>query len=268
MSGTVRAKDTLQIVRLRKLTCDQSNIPGITQATAWRIEHGKACKRDTALTYHSALQTEVPFEELFEVADERDNFGWAQVDEAARRVGGYLFGTFRATAVITYSGPSAIFASLVMARALSTETGLLTTPVYLGMHMDRSVCEKARPARGFVVLKEKPHQRATDQCVVFVPKALEIDDPKKNYRIAIIDDLIMTGRPLRLLKDYLLLERGYRPDRVEIGCCVCHTMTLARRDETTPAEGAFGFSTNVVPGREHVRFPWGAGIFFPRPRTK
>jgi hypothetical protein len=204
---------------------------------------------------------QVSTEELFELATEEDYYGWGRVDDGAVTVGKMLFGkTFRATAVITYSGPSAIFASLVMARTLPSDNALLATPVYLAMHMERKASAKIHEMPGFTVLKEKETQENKNhQCVVFMPNALKLDDPKRRYRIAIIDDVIMTGRPLRLLKNYLVEKLGYKQDQIRVGCCVCHNMTLVDRDERTP--NCHGFSTKS----ERVQFPWGDGIFFPRP---
>ena len=103
--------------------------------------------------YHARLQTRVPFENLFELATGEDYYGWGKVEAAAMRVGKNLFGRkFSATAVITYSGPSAIFASLVMAKTLSPGTTLLTTPVYLAMHMSRKAFTKIHAPEGFTTL--------------------------------------------------------------------------------------------------------------------
>jgi len=257
-----RAKDPEELVRLRKKVCGQA-ATGVTPITAWRIENGKPCKEENAKTYYAGLrQTKLGFKSLFEVAADDDYVGWVRVGDAASRVGKHLFGKpFGATAVVTYAGPSALFASFVMAKTLPAGGALLTTPVHLAMHMSRRAFAKIREVpKSFTVLEESEDQEKADQCVVLVPNALKQDDPQCKYKIAIIDDVIMTGRPLRLLKTFLTKTRGYKADHIKVGCCVCHEMTLLRRDETTPA--VYGFSTES----KSVRFPWGDGIFFPRPK--
>jgi hypothetical protein len=263
MPASFRAKDLKEIVELRKHLYDQNTIPGLKPLTAWRIEHGRPCKRETAETYHSALRTNLPFGRFFELATDEDYYGWGRVEDAAVRVGEFLFGDFKATAVVTYVGPSAVFASLAMAKSSRADGALLTTPVYPAMHMTLREFKKMRAPHGFTPLNEDQHEPEADQCVVLVPKALDDDDKRRTYRIAIIDDAIMTGRPLRLVKRHLLETLGYKADRIKVGCCVCHIMILTQRDETTPAPGAYGFSTNIDPRKGSVRFPWGKAIFFP-----
>jgi hypothetical protein len=143
-----------------------------------------------------------------------------------------------------------------MARALAADGALLTTPVYLAMHMDRRASTKGHPVPpGFTALGEEPHEYRRDQCVVFFPNALKLDDPKARHKIAIIDDVLMNGHPLRLLKEHLREVCHYQLDHIRVGCCVTHKMMLVGPNPSRP--DAYGFITDD----ERVSFPWGDAIF-------
>jgi hypothetical protein len=237
MRSEFRAKDTEEIRRLRAQLYEQGDIPEVPQQTAFRIENGRRCKRDRAKAYYRALQTEIPFEDLFELATDEDYYGWGKVSQAALNVGTYLFGAQReATAVICHSGPSMIFPGLAMAMGIPSDNARLAIPVYVGMQMTLRTFKQARIPSDFKVLHDKKVEDPEYQCVILMPSALEKDDPRRKYKIAIIDDIIMTGNGLRLVKDYLIGTCGYKPSRISVGCCVCHATTAARHDETTPYE--------------------------------
>lgn len=261
MRRSFRAIDPEGLVELRKKLYDQKGIPKMTQFTAWRIENGRPCTAESAKAFYSALRTKIPFEKLFKATAGAEYFGWPEVESAAAKVGKNLFHGFKATVVLSYVGPSSIFASLAMANAPDEDGPRLVTPVHLAMHMTFEMFKKVKPPHGFITLKDDDDQPEADQCVVLMPGTLDIDDPKREHRIAFIDDALITGRPLRLIRHYLK-QLGYRADAVQIGCCVCHKVILAQRDETTPA--TYGFATNIDPLTENVRFPWGDAVFFPR----
>jgi hypothetical protein len=151
--------------------------------------------------------------------DNRDQLrpSWGEVCKAAKEVGTYLFDEFRANAILTFAGHSAIFANLVLVKSLS-RARMLGMPVYLALQRDwdQSVNRELPALPGYETF-------LGEAVAVLVPKALidQLKAASKTWRIAVIDDAIVSGAVPTVLKSHLKLPRksrmvfacyvGYRP---------------------------------------------------------
>jgi len=180
------------------------------------------------------------------------SYDWTNLVNGAVRVGRYVFEEFAADAVITFSGHSAIFASLVMVKVLPRER-LLGMPVYLAMARDIDPAGTPPPLPGFAVVRGRE-----GRFEVLVPHALADADPERKKNIAIIDDAITTGEAIITLKHYLLDTLEYRRASIRVGCFVCHELTTSLPDGRPDV---WEFITDTTA----YRLPWGDPLWFPRP---
>lgn len=142
---------------------------------------------------------------------------WRELCTAAKEVGKYVFKTFRANAVLTFAGHSAIFANLVLVKSLG-RTEMLSMPVYLALQRDwEPATNKKRPMM-------PGYETFTGEAVaVLVPKALidELKRTNKAWRIAVIDDAIVSGEVPTVLKNNLRPKLS-RFSRMTFACYVCY----------------------------------------------
>jgi len=165
--------------------------------------------------------------------------------------------------VLTFPGPSSIFANLVITRFLSPEK-FLRIPVYTASFADNRPLADVSAFRE-IVLKNTFR--------LLMPRALVEDIPdqkRKNIRVAIIDDSIITGTAMRVLRDYLQTV-GYEKENVRVGCCVCHEDVLKSSNKpdhwhisthsdyySLPWGDSFSFDSYFVPesGYTGAEFQW------------
>lgn len=140
--------------------------------------------------------------------DDRDQLrpSWSEVSKAAKEVGRYVFDQFRANVVLTFSGHSAIFANLVLVKSLD-RAKMLSMPVYLALQRDwdQSANRELPALPGYETLPG-------EAVAILVPKALkeQLKAGSKTWRIAVIDDAIVSGAVPTALKSKLNLPQNAR----------------------------------------------------------
>jgi len=224
---------------------------------------GKICAKLSVALKAKGVEKNVDqlFDELFEVDASipgRDFFTWEHLEQGAEYIGGRIFKRddgFYPDAVLTFSGPSAIFASLTMTVALPREK-LFLMPTYLAMWMDAGAGTPAVP--GFTLLPGNGF-------FVLMPEALT-RDPQGNMtrKLAILDDSITTGLPYQVLRRDLVKQFNYKRKNIKVACCVWYEGTSFLRKimpDTKPDEFKFPTPTN------NFRFPWGPAIYLPEDVT-
>jgi hypothetical protein len=168
---------------------------------------------------------------------------WKQLGDEAEDIGNKLFSELRINALLTFAGPSLIFAGLVMARSLALKK-IMRVPVYTAIFVHPNTSLKDFP--GFDPVP-------TERFTILVPRALIQNYPNRKKRIAIIDDAIKTGKTMDALRNYFNgLEQ--RPTRVEFACCVCHRSRTFLK-ENTPI-------CRLVRDEVKFRMPWGDAFSF------
>lgn len=172
--------------------------------------------------------------------------GWKELCEGARQIGKRLFdpkGASRINTILTFPGPSLIFAGLVMVKALPLDQ-VIQTPVYTALFV------KKLPRRNtFRDFDRVPVGRFT----LLVPKSLLQDYPSRERRIAVLDDSVKTGKTMDALRDYFnALER--KPASWSYVCYVCHH-GRGFLEETTP------IYRHMRPENRFV-MPWGPAFAF------
>ncbi len=189
---------------------------GISGPTMSRLERGLPVEKTSAEKVFSYLTT-IAHERREDIGalnawfDELspDVYDWDQVVRGAEIVGKKIFHRFRAAAVLTFPGASAIFTNLVMARSLSPEE-FLRKPVHMAWFQSKKL-----PAKAFSSFTRA--ERGTWS--ILVPKAL--DGSNKQMRtVAIVDDHIVSGVTLDSLKRHLVEQHNYTIDRIIGACCV------------------------------------------------
>src|ERR1051326_2448318 len=185
---------------------------GLSTSSVSRLENGATVRRQIAEAYCnwlSTAETPVSLDADFKLATVHTGFyNWARVMEGAKRIGRKVFNEFGANTVLTFPGPSAVFANLVMATALSKEQ-FVRVPVYTVVLADKRV----HSVRGFKAINAKGFN-------LLVPRSLVQDDERRKRKIAVIDDSITTGRSLQQLREYFQ-KAGYKPQAITAASCVC-----------------------------------------------
>jgi hypothetical protein len=142
---------------------------------------------------------------------------WCELSIAAKEVGRYVFEKFRANAILTFAGHSAIFANLVLVKSLRRKK-MLSMPVYLALQRDwdASTNRKRPTMSGYETF-------TGEEVAVLVPKAFisQLKRPNKTWRIAVIDDAIVSGDVPAVLKNSLRPKLS-RTSRMAFACYVCY----------------------------------------------
>jgi hypothetical protein len=242
---TAKHPPRLAEVRAR-LVNKQNNVPGVPASSVSRLERGFNVSTKTAEAYCKALNgagASISLKDDFTLAKvNRSYYSWAQVMKGAEVVGRKLFKEFSANVVLTFPGPSGVFANLAMAAVLTKEQ-IVRMPVltaYLAAN------DTATP----------PSYKAIDakRFKIFVPSALLQPHVGFKRKIAIIDDSLTTGRSLQVLRGYLS-SIGYTSARVRSACCVCFSgATVVRGEEPEIAK----FKSDTP----NYRMPWGPAFSF------
>ncbi|SRR5216684_2248782 len=168
--------------------------------------------------------------------DAPKQYTWDDLIHGAKNVAEKIFrdNKFHADAVLTFSGPSSIFAGLVLAT-LSREA-FMRIPVYTAIFVDKN-------ARGsFPTFDTVP----TPLFKILVPRALTTD---RTRRIAVIDDTIISGVTMDKLREFF--KAHYNPANVKFACCVCYEGRML--PHLTPPEIIGLFPPEP---RKKFRMPW------------
>ncbi len=239
-----KARDPREFKIVRSNLSKQTGFKSVGSATLSRIERGASCFEKTALALHEEIQKSKPdvgFEQLFEHAVP-DWYDWDQVSKGAARIGRKLR-YFGADAVLTFPGPSQIFASLTIAKALSNEE-FLRTPIHTAVFGNKRARANAPALSGFIEV-------TTDEYTIFLPSALVQGDKNRKRRIAILDDAIITGLSMRTLKRFLIDRYRYQPESIWTACCVCFKDAVYRPDVSA-----------YVAQEKEFHLPWGNSFSF------
>lgn len=168
---------------------------------------------------------------------------WGEFADGAKDVGKLLFRDLRINAVLTFPGPSLIFAGLAMAKVLLREE-IIRMPVYTAIFVD-----KRTPAKDFPQFDQIPMPLFK----LLVPRALMENFPDREKRIGVFDDVILTGKTMDALRNYFDgLEP--KPARVEFACHFCNdSQTLIK--QLSP-------KCYIERPEKNVSMPWGNAFSF------
>lgn len=188
-----------------------------------RAEKGEHKQLGTILKIATALGVQPSaisrYDSEHSAPDSVKRYTWSDIEAGAKKVGEEIFQSeFQADAVLTFAGPGALFASLVMVTTLLPQgrDRLLNMPVYLALTRDwkpTSINPHAPELRGFI-------NAPGDGFVVYIPEALVQDDPEHQWKIIIIDDSITSGEVPPVLRNFFREPLKYPDGSVKIACCV------------------------------------------------
>jgi hypoxanthine phosphoribosyltransferase len=143
-----------------------------------------------------------------ERANRQNRYTWDDFVEGADKVGKRLVSQFKPDVVISFAGPGAVFANLVLAKTLNRKS-LSAMKLYMGRFLDKSASPDAAVSEEYdIVTGERLH--------VLLPKSLQQGD--RSWKILILDETVTTGSSMRSIKKYLN-DLGYR--NIRAGCLVC-----------------------------------------------
>jgi hypothetical protein len=169
---------------------------------------------------------------------------WKDFVDGAEHIGNQIFQNKSGiNTVLTFPGPSLIFAGLVMAKTLRQEE-IMHTPLYVGLFVDKNAKSEDFPQFDAIRLP---------LFTLLIPRAMTETFPSREKRIGVIDDAILTGKTIDALRNYFDRMEP-KPACVEFACHVCnYSQTLVK--ELTPKHKA-------VTSERNVRMPWGDAFAF------
>jgi hypoxanthine phosphoribosyltransferase len=150
----------------------------------------------------------------FRLAQDKVRFSWDDVANACRHLRGSAVSRFKPQAVVCFSGPSAIVASILM------EVAEYYAPMVV-VFLEKQLGDK-------VATRLMPGYRRIDTAKwrLFIPEMLFTFSDK---RTLLIDDCVVSGESLALLKT-ILMENGFS----EIKTCSVVCTYIAQRSNRTP----------------------------------
>ncbi len=143
-----------------------------------------------------------------ERANKQNRYTWEELLEGADEVGKHIISQFKPDVVLSFAGPGAVFANLVLARTLNRKK-LLAMKLFVGKFLDKEAPVDSLVSAEFDVV-------TGDRLHVLLPKGLQQGD--RSWKIAILDETVATGSSMRVIKKYLS-DLGYQ--QVRTGCLVC-----------------------------------------------
>jgi hypothetical protein len=168
---------------------------------------------------------------------------WQDLVVGAQEVGRKLFRDQGVNTILTFPGPSLIFAGLTMAETLSREE-IVRIPTHVAIFAEKNAPRTRSPQFDAI-----PMERFT----VLIPRTLLQHDHGRDKRIGVIDDVILTGRVMDALRNYFSDLRE-KPASVAFACYICHEgRTLI--PETTPI-------CKLSRPEKIFRMPWGDASAF------
>lgn len=179
-------------------------------------------------------------------------YSYECVWEKANEVGEYVFGSFKANAILTFAGHSAIFANLVLARCLERKA-MLNMPVYLALQRDWSSFDPNQKLPMIPGYTSVPGEGV----VLLIPDALTesmkgTDEP---LRLAVIDDVIISAAVMASLRPYLQEQLGPAV-RIEFVCFICFDQIPKVMQYRKPEFASIWSET------ESFTLPWGEPLWF------
>ncbi len=143
-----------------------------------------------------------------ERANKQNRYTWEELVEGADKVGKQIISRFKPDVVLSFAGPGAVFANLVLARSLN-RNALFGMRLFTGKFLDKSAPSESIVSTEFDVV-------SGDRLHVLLPKELGHGD--RSWKIAVLDETVTTGSSMRLIKKHLS-DLGYQ--HVRAGCLVC-----------------------------------------------
>jgi adenine/guanine phosphoribosyltransferase-like PRPP-binding protein len=116
--------------------------------------------------------------------------------------------SFRADAILTFPGPSSIFAGLVLSSALGVAA--VRTPVYT------AVCAPSDSDLDKAGFRSIP---TASTYTVYLPELLTKSSTTHQIQLAIVDDVISTGEAMAALRKHFASRSGYL---IRFACCICY----------------------------------------------
>lgn len=142
-----------------------------------------------------------------ERANKQNKYSWEDLRDGADLVGKDLISKFKPDVVLSFAGPGAVFANLVLARTLNRKS-LLAMRLFTGRFLNKDVPAEEIVSEDFdVVTGDRQH--------ILLPKSLRQGD--RSWKVAVLDETVATGSSMRLIKRYLS-DLGYQ--NVRTGCFV------------------------------------------------
>lgn len=181
-------------------------------------------------------------------------YSFLEVWGGAGKVGKQVFEEFKANAILTFAGHSAIFANLVLANHFGQQRRkLLEVPTYLALQRDWPFFDTDREPPTLPGYSPVPGEGV----IILVPNALKALAKRapEPLRLAVIDDLIISAAVLAALRPYLQKALGKKAS-IEFVCFLCYKPVI---------EALGGRKPQYAPVKSDTRdftLPWGRPLWF------
>ncbi|MCL5005134.1 MAG: winged helix-turn-helix domain-containing protein [Acidobacteria bacterium] len=182
------------------------------------------------------------------------DYSFQDVWNGAGTVGKQVFEEFKANAILTFAGHSAIFANLVLVNYFGQDRRkLLEMPAYLGFQRDWPFSDTDKKPPTLPGYTPVPGEGV----IILVPNALKTLAKRtpKPLRLAVIDDLIISAAVLAALRPYLQKVLG-KETSIEFVCFLCYSPVI---------ETLGGRKPQCAPVKSDTRdftLPWGRPLWF------
>ena len=261
-------RDRRQFVKMRKAFFEKQEVlhllAGVGTATVGRLERqeGYVVCEDIATKIHNAFlkqvgemdrKEEIPaFEVMFCAAppnSKRPFYGWPKLEKAAALVRAEIFNaSFHADAVLTFSGHSSLFASLVVVKS-PTEEQVLNLPFYVAQQRRWKRSSRNQEARGLPGFTT----RKVDGVAILIPNALlQFMKGHPERKLAVIDDSVASGVVPLAIREYFHKKLKHPEENLKYVCAVSRNLLKTRRPD-------FSAFPDV---RDDFELAWGAPLWF------
>jgi hypothetical protein len=234
-----------------------ATVSRLERTPGWRVLQKVAERIQVAFEQRAREKGKLPvgaFPALFKAADPQPSkapsYSWRQITAAAEKVGKFTK-DFQPDAIVTFSGHSSLFASLVLVRSFQ-EDELLNMPVYLAQQ--RKWKRSSRSGDPPRLLGFTTHEG--DGIAVLMPEALAQlaeADPERKKKFVVLDDSITSGVVPPVVREYFGETLRYPPENIKIACGVYYDVVLRAR-----APDCWAIKTKS----KSFRMPWGPQLYF------
>lgn len=182
------------------------------------------------------------------------DYSFKEVWEGAGTVGKQVFEEFKANAILTFAGHSAIFANLVLANYFGQDRRkLLEMPAYLALQRDWPFSDtdgKPPTLPGYTPVPG-------EGVIILVPNALKTlaKHTPKPLRLAVIDDIIISAAVSAALRPYLKKVLGEKAS-IEFGCFLYYKPVIKALAGRKPKWAPVKSDTT------DFTLPWGLPLWF------
>jgi adenine/guanine phosphoribosyltransferase-like PRPP-binding protein len=243
---TLIARTGIHRTDFKKWGCSDSSLrrakTGVSEDTAKQIAKALNTSEVTGKAYTELFKYDPPGR------SEMPDYSMHQVCEAAARVAEQIFEDFKPDVILTFPGHGSVITGLVCNKAPQV---VFATPVYTAM-LASTNCPTPT---GFESVSTAP-ELEEEEYQIFVPE--DVFDYK---RVAVIDDVILTGEAMRALRSKFASHKGVE---IRFACCVAHNRFKQRNTRSPEIVG--------IPNptfKDSILWPWGrSGCFEDLPHLR